>query len=148
MKCQTGESQMLVESILCRESLRRPKLPVPIGHKRRGDGERTQRERAEPAPVSGQDGDGCHEFQSNHGDRKGHRRRDTEVIHLGEGFVEIRQLHDATLQVRGTQPKQGNPSHYRRGESRQPVRYSVHVNTLQNAQQAQPKSPHSADCGV
>src|SRR5712671_1350118 len=113
-----GESQMLVESILCRESLRWPKLPVPIGHKRRGDGKRTQRKRAEPAPVSGQDGDGCGEFQSNHGDRKGHRRRETEVIHLGEGFVEIRQLHEATLQVRGTQPKQGNPSHYRRSESR------------------------------
>src|ERR1700693_6390865 len=71
----TSESQMLVESILCRESLRWPKLPVSIGHKRRGDGERTQGERAEPAPVSGQDGDGCYEFQSNHGDRKGHRRR-------------------------------------------------------------------------
>src|ERR1700676_4832621 len=68
-----GESQMLIESILCRESLRRSKLPVPIGHKRRGDGERTQRKRAEPAPVSGQDGGGCDELQSNHGDRKGHR---------------------------------------------------------------------------
>jgi len=114
----TGESQMLVERIFYPESLRWPKLPVPIGHKRRGDGERTQRKRAEPAPVSRQDGDGREEFQSKHRDRKGHGRRETEVIHLGEGFIEICQLYDATLQVRGTQAKQGNPSHCRRGESR------------------------------
>src|SRR5216684_3254997 len=125
----TGEPQMLVEGIFYPESLCWPKLPVPIGHKRGGDGERTQRERAQPAPVSRQDGDGCDEFQSKHRDRKGHRRRETEVIHLGEGFVEIRQLHDATLQVRGTQPKQGNPSDSGRGESRQPVGYCAHVNT-------------------
>jgi hypothetical protein len=112
---------MLVERILCRESLRRPKLPVPIGHKRRGDGERTQRERAEPTPASRQDGDGRDELKSKHRDRKRHRRGETEVIHLGEGFVENHQLHDATLQVRGTEPKQGNPSHRRRGESRQSV---------------------------
>src|SRR6266404_1383137 len=144
----TGEPQMLVERILCRESLRWPKLPVPIGHKRRGEGERTQRERAEPAPVSRQDGDGRDELQSKHRDRKGHGRREAEVIHFGEGFVEIRQLDDATLQVRGTQPKQGNPSHCRRGESRQSVRQYTHINTLQNAQHAQPKSPHSADSRV
>src|SRR5260221_14698271 len=98
----TGEPQMLVERIFYPESLRWPKLPVPIGHKRRSDGERTQRERAEPAPVSRQDGDRRDELQGKHRDRKGHRRRETEVIHLGEGLVEIRQLHDATLQVRGT----------------------------------------------
>src|SRR5229473_8539929 len=67
----TGQPQMLVKRIFYPESLRRPKLPVPIGHERRGDGERTQRKRAEPAPVSGQDGDGCGQFQSNHRDRKG-----------------------------------------------------------------------------
>ena len=44
----TGESQMLVERIFYPESLRQPKLPVPIGHERRGDEHKRQERQQEP----------------------------------------------------------------------------------------------------
>jgi len=121
-----------------------PRSQYRIGHETStADGERTQTQarrsqRQYPVRMATE----RRVTKPSTGDRKGHRRRDAEVTHLGEGFVgSFATLHEATLPSTRHTAKQGTPLRTAGSrESRQPVRNRVHVNTLQNAQQAQPKS--------
>lgn len=92
----------------------------PVAQRNVGDQQREAGHalRAQPTQPAEQDHQRAARFERDHPHRKQRCRRQPELSHLAQRPGEVRQLHDAALQVGRAQAQVGDEAHRRRPEQR------------------------------
>jgi hypothetical protein len=104
----TDQAQMFEEAVRGHLPVRHGKFPEPIGDDGRNGRETGQPQGAQPAKPTAQHQRRPGELRDDRGYRDRHRRRQAEMLHLGDRAGEVQQLADATLQIGGAEPEQRN----------------------------------------